>query len=132
MKTVISEIARLMESTSNAIARNNMEAANNMQDKADTLCKEYMPSGSGFDSSTTIDREASRPGKTGIECVCFTTAFHHMDGHGGYDGWTEHSVYVTASLAFGINIRVTGKDRNDIKDYIAECFHDALLSEVKE
>ena len=49
-----------------------------------------------------------------------------MDEHGGYDGWTEHKIIVTPSLVYGFELRVTGKDRNDIKDYIAEVMHGAL------
>jgi len=76
-----------------------------------------LPSGSGFDNGTTIDLDMSSGEK-----LVFSTAFHHMNDGGMYDGWTEHSVIVTASLLSDFNIRVTGKNRNDIKEYISEQF----------
>jgi hypothetical protein len=94
------------------------------------LCKlsaSCLASGSGFDSGTKIDLDNS----TG-ERLVFTTAFHHMDEWGGYDGWTEHTVIVTPSLVFGFNLRVTGKDRNDIKEHIAESFRNDLDCEHDE
>jgi hypothetical protein len=53
-----------------------------------------------------------------------------MTEGGMYDGWTEHTVVVTPSLAFGINIRITGRNRNDIKDYLHDVFHEALTKGV--
>ncbi len=95
---------------------------------ADTLLalvREHMPSGAGFDNGTAIDVGRSSP-----ERIVFDTSFHHMDDHGGYDGWTSHKVVVTPSLASGANVRVTGKDRNNIKEYIHDCFRSALETEV--
>jgi hypothetical protein len=94
-------------------------------DLARHLVKDYLPSGSGFDAGTTLDEGASSPDK-----LVFDTSFHHMDEHGGYDGWTEHKVIVTPSLAHGCDLRVTGRDRNDIKSYIGETFAHALDTEV--
>ena len=84
------------------------------------------PSGSGFDSGTKLD-ESSTPEK-----LVFDTAFHHMNDGGFYDGWSEHSVIVTPSLEFGISIRVTGRDRDGIKEYVAECFEIVLNSDREE
>lgn len=83
-----------------------------------------LPSGSGFDSGSSLDLDRATPDR-----LVITTSFHHMDESGGYDGWSEHSVIVTPSLAHGFDVRVTGKNRNDIKEYIAEMF-DAALGEV--
>jgi len=78
-----------------------------------------LPSGSGFDSGTRIESVSDTK-------IVFNTAYHHMDDSGFYCGWTEHKVVVTASLLFGISIRISGKNKRDIKDYIAECFHQVL------
>ena len=82
---------------------------------------DVLPSGSGFDSGSKIDLNDSKPDRLIIH-----TSFHHMDEYGGYDGWTDHSIVVTPSLIHDFNLRVTGKDRNEIKDYIAETFEGAL------
>lgn len=83
-----------------------------------------LPSGSGFDNGTAIDINASHGEK-----LTFRTAFHHMNQHGFYDGWTSHNVIVRPSLIHGFTVHVTGRDRNDIKAYIAECFSSALASQ---
>ncbi len=91
----------------------------------DNCVTEFFPSGSGFDSGTSFDKDRSDE-----ERLFFDTEFHHMSEHGMYTQWTKHTVIVTPSLAHGIKIRVTGKDHNSIKDYIAEMFYEALRKEV--
>jgi len=84
-----------------------------------------LPSGSGIDSGVKFDYDASMPEK-----LVFTFGYHHMDENGMYDGWTEHTLIVTPSLQFGFHIRITGKDRNQVKDYLYETFQYALSEEV--
>ena len=93
-------------------------------DRLDTDLKDSLPSGSGFDSGSSLDLDASKPDK-----LVFKTSFHHMNEHGYYEGWSEHSVIITPSLVFGFDIGVTGKDKNSIKDYIAGVFHECLLAD---
>ncbi len=96
-----------------------------VQADLDKLIREKLPSGSGFDAGTKLVQDKCTDTR-----LVFTTSFHHMDEHGGYNGWTEHEVYLVASLQFDFNVRVTGRDRNQIKDYIAETFQHALSEEV--
>jgi hypothetical protein len=91
------------------------------------LTKQYMPSGSGIDCGTTLQLDDCTSEK-----LVFFASFHHMDEQGGYDGWSEHFVTVRASLQFGIDIKISGRDRNDIKEYLDQVFHDALTSEIDE
>ena len=105
----------------NCVATGNAQWRDRHVEEADRLVRERMPSGSGFDNGTKLDWDASRSDR-----LVFTTAFHHMDEHGGYTRWTEHTVTVRADLCSGFTLVVGGKDHNDIKDYIAETFHDAL------
>lgn len=110
---------------------NCLKEGNSWQDKhaerIENLVSEYMPSGSGFDCGTNFDWGQSRKDR-----LVFNTAFHHMDEMGGYIGWSDHSVIVTPSLTFDIDIRVTGKDYDGIKEYIGDIFHDALMEDVEE
>ncbi len=85
-----------------------------------------LPSGSGIDAGTTIDLDESRGEK-----IVLRTSFHHMNEDGGYDGWTEHTVTITPSLVSGIEIKISGRDRNDIKDYLGDVFHEALNAECE-
>ena len=89
------------------------------------LVKEYLPSGSGFDNASAIYVAESSPNR-----LVFATSFHHMDQSGYYDGWTDHMIIVTPDLASGFNLRVTGRDRNETKDYIADMFQHALDQEI--
>lgn len=85
------------------------------------------PSGSGFDSGTQIDMDAS----TGDKLV-FHTAFHHMNENGMYDGWTEHKVTITPSFELGFRMSISGPNRNDIKDMISDMFTSWLDDNVGE
>lgn len=85
-----------------------------------------LPSGSGFDHGTELD-DSSTP-----ERIVFNTAYHHMNDGGYYDGWTERQVILTASLEMGYQLKITGRDRNDIKSYIHECFSLVLGEEEVE
>ena len=94
-------------------------------DHLDDLVSEF-PSGSGFDNGTKLDDDSTP------EKLVFNTAFHHMNENGCYNGWTEHQVIVSPSLELEYTIRITGRDRNEIKDYIADCFHACLDADIEE
>lgn len=85
---------------------------------------EFAPSGSGFDSGTQIFEIMPTAMK-------FQTSFHHMDGNGSYDGWTEHTVTVRPGFN-GIGISVGGKNKNQIKEYIGDVFHEWLMLNVSK
>ncbi len=90
------------------------------------LCDQYLPSGSGLDAQPKVNIYLT----TDTRLLIAHADFHHMDEHGSYDGWSAHDVVVTPSLQFGINVRVTGRDRNDIKNYIRDVFTHALTQPV--
>lgn len=117
-------IATTLQAIRNCEESGNSEWLQTHNERLDNMVREHMPSGSGFDAGTTLDDD-SKP-----ERLVFATSYHHMDKHGGYSGWTEHKVIVTPSLQFGFNIRVTGRDRNATKDYIADVFNTVLTTLV--
>jgi hypothetical protein len=82
-----------------------------------------MPKDSGFDTGTKLSLEKTKPDK-----LVFYTEFHHMNENGFYDGWTTHFVTVRPDWN-GISVFVSGKNRNGIKDYIAETFLTCLMEE---
>lgn len=114
------------------IARSNCEKSGNTEwlqrhtDHIYSIVKDHAPSGAGIDNGTKIDLEKSNGDK-----LVFATSFHHMNDNGMYDGWTEHWVTVRPSLAFGIEISISGRNRNGIKEYIHDVFH-TFLSEMYE
>ena len=83
----------------------------------DSLVNAHMPHGSGFDNGTTFDYDKSSKNR-----LVFNFGYHHMNSNGFYTGWSHHSIIVTPSLANEYDIRITGPNKNQIKDYIAETF----------
>lgn len=100
------------------------EWAKRHQETLDLLL-ERMPSGSGLDNGVRLDLDSSHEDK-----LIFNTEYHHMNDGGYYDGWTSHSIVITPSLSQDFHIRVTGRDRNEVKEYIAETFSFALQRDV--
>ena len=101
------------------------EWARKHEETISKLVHERMPSGSGFDCGTQMDCSQSH-----AEKLVFTTSYHHMHESGMYDGWTDHTVTVTPSFG-GINIRISGRNRNDIKEYMHDTFYQALMGSVE-
>ena len=80
---------------------------------------DMLPHGSGIDSKLDIDD--SKPQR-----IIVRFSFHHMDENGYYDGWTDHSAIITPCLVNGYSLKITGRDRNQIKDYLHETFDYAI------
>jgi hypothetical protein len=85
--------------------------------------RDFLPSGSGFDTGTRIS-VASTPQK-----IFLNTDFHHMD-ETGYTHWTTHRVTVRPEF-LGINIKVSGPDTNNFKDFAIEIFETALTTRIQ-
>jgi len=119
MKTY-ERLARVVGARLSCIENDNEVWAETHEDTIDKIMKGF-PSGSGFDSGTTIDLQNS----TG-EKLIFLTSYHFMDEMGGYDGWEDYKIIVTPSLCFSINVKVVGKNRDAIKDYIGDIFFESL------
>jgi hypothetical protein len=88
------------------------------------LRREFLPSGSGFDSGTELNETSS-----GEDMLLFTTSFHHMN-ESGYTGWTEHTVRVYPRFDSGLKITVTGRNTNDIMPYIVDTFRASLEQKI--
>ena len=81
------------------------------------MCK-ALPHGSGIDGKCELQMELCQKDK-----LVFLVEFHHMDEHGGYDGWTYHNIILRPSFIHGYTMHFTGKNRNDIKTYLSDVFH---------
>ncbi len=108
-------------------ACNREDIASDAREQIERLVKNHMPSGSGIDHGVQFDFESSNPDK-----LIFITHFHHMNSNGFYDGWTDHKVTVTPSLVNDIDVRIGGRDRNSIKDYLLDTFRYALRARVDD
>jgi hypothetical protein len=110
----------------NCLEKGNFEWYAKHENSIEKIMKENAPHGSGFDSGTGLLYKES----TGEKLV-FSTSYHHMNENGMYDGWTEHIITVLPSLSFGFNLKISGRNRNDIKDYIHEVFYTFLTTEIE-
>lgn len=119
-------IASRLQAMENCQQANNLEWLGRHGDVLEKLCRDYLPRGSGIDAGTTLDN-ISHAGR-----LVFNTSYHHMNEHGYYDGWTEHTVIVTPSLLNEFDLRITGRDRNDIKDYLYDVFAEVLMQEIDD
>lgn len=122
-RTVRDEIASCCEALRNCEKSGNDWAAR-WRERIARIEREILPSGSGIDSGTRIDAARS-----GFRRIVLETSFHHMNEGGYYDGWTEHRITCDAAFHLGTLIRVSGRDRNGIKEYLAELFDDVLAQQ---
>lgn len=120
MATLAQQIATAVQARANCKARDNVAWFDLWTARLDDIARNALPSGSGFDNGTKID-----VGRCNGVKLAFETAFHHMGEHGMYTEWTEHSVLVTPTFD-GIAVKVFGRNRNGIKDYIGEVFAEVL------
>lgn len=124
-RTVIEAVAMVISAIKNCQKTHNTEWEQSHTEKLESLVSEYLPHGSGLDGIVEVDIEKSTENK-----IIINVEYHHMDQMGGYDGWTNHSLICTPSFIHGVDIRVTGKDRNQIKEYLVDLFSEHLLKEV--
>lgn len=115
------------------------DEAGNVHDKAnfDDACDKIaecvdscLPSGSGIDRGCEIplcDAIFDRKGR--LQHFSIVTSFHHMNDIGYYDGWTSHTIRVRPDWD-GIDFTISGRDRNQIKDYLGETFQYALTRTI--
>lgn len=93
------------------------------QDRLAQLVR-MLPSGSGIDCGTElVSADASK--------IVLSAGFHHMNDCGYYDGWTEHRITIRPRFD-GIDVTISGRNRNEIKEYLGELYHSALSAQVTE
>lgn len=108
----------------NCIKSNNLEWKEKTEQALHQLVSDYLPHGSGIDSDVTLDLDDSTANRLRLH-----TSFHHMHESGMCDGWTDHTITVRPSLCFGLTLTISGRNRDDIKDYLHEVFHTALTDD---
>jgi hypothetical protein len=124
--TVAERLARAVVARRNCQSSGNTEWEERWTQTIDDIMA-CGPHGSGFDAGKHLIDE---PRKCTDRRLTFAASFHHMT-EGYYDGWTEHIVTVEATFN-GLGIKVSGRNRNDIKDYIAEVVGCWLGEEYKD
>lgn len=92
-------------------------------DLALSILQNELPSGSGIDCGCKIDVS-----KSSIRKVIITFDYHFLNENGFYDGWESYKLTVIPTL-IGFGLKITGKNKNMIKDYFYDTF-DYELSKV--
>jgi len=118
--TLIQAITSTHEARENCKRSGNAEWSAKHAEVLRHLCT-FLPSGSGIDNGTTVVEIDERRVK--LSC-----SFHHMT-EGSYDGWTEHTIRVVPSWQ-GIEVKVTGRNCDDIIEYLHDVYYCALTAEV--
>jgi hypothetical protein len=126
MTKLYAEISGLLIAIENCRASGNEEWKKRHADRIIELVRQYMPSGSEWEI-TRFDFRMSLPDK-----LVFRGSYHHMNDAGSYDGWTDHDVIVQPSLFHGFTLKITGRDRNGVKDDLHDRFDLALRIRVPE
>ena len=93
---------------------------------AERIVADHLPHGSGIDSGPELDIEASSSEK-----IVLNLSYHHMNDVGVYDGYTDHTITIRPSLALGFTLKVSGRDRRQIKDYLGDAFDCALRETIE-
>jgi len=97
-RKVYRELASLINAKNTCEARDNQDWYKKHSDRIEEIMKSA-PSGSGIDCGTTLVEEDCTDNK-----LVFQFSFHHMDQNGMYCGWSEHTLTVTPSLMFDIEL----------------------------
>jgi len=126
-RKLYSEIASMISAIENCDKSGNQEWRERHSKRLDFIERECLPSGSGIDNGCQIDLGRSKPDR-----IVLTLGYHHMNQDGYYTRWTHHEVIITPSLQFGYSMRITGKDYNDIKNYLYDVLDSALDGNFSE
>jgi hypothetical protein len=119
-RSVVCVLASTVQALKNCVCSHNVEWEEKHRATIAEIVADYLPSGSGIDNGTTIDLDASGAKKIVLSC-----GYHHMDEHGGYDGWTEHTIVAEPTFG-GFSLTIKGRNRNGIKEYLGDVYHAAL------
>jgi len=125
-RTLVAEIASRIEAINNCRNCGNNEWEGRHTERLRWLERNQLPNGSDIDCRTKILDDECTPEK-----VVLFVEYHHMNGNGYYDGWTEHKITIRPSFT-GIAMKIGGRDRNGIKDDLYEVYDVAMTEEPLE
>lgn len=125
VRSLYRALASAIEARRSCLKEPRNEFGLEIHDRTIKTCLDLLPRGSGWDSGTDIDLDASHANK-----LVLFGGYHHMSESGYYQGWTEHTIIVKPSLTSDFDLRITGPNRNDIKDHLYQTFDYALMQDI--
>jgi hypothetical protein len=123
-RTVASELSNRVVAVDNCLKSNSQNWLDKHREAIKLLVGNYLPHGSGIDNGVHFIETESTETK-----LVFMLDYHHMNDNGMYDGWTNHIIRVYPTFN-GINMTISGRDRNQIKEYLHDVFYTALTTEL--
>ena len=122
MLTLIARIHNTLEARRNCLKHENHEWVSRHEETLSGYNSE-LPSGSGFDLGCAIDIDRSTS-----KAIYINTSYHHMNQDGFYTCWTDHVIKVVPEFS-GFDFKISGPNRNSIKEYIEDVFYADLSEE---
>ncbi len=86
---------------------------------------DHIPSGGGIDKGPRRLEDII----VMSDAIRFDVGFHHMSDNSYYDCWTEHTVTIRPAFD-GISVRISGRNRRDIKAYLFEVMEYAFTRRI--
>lgn len=123
-KTVAEWTALCADAERNCAKAGNHEQGERWAAMLGRIERVHLPSGAGIDSGCTIERR-----RTGACTIVIAFGYHHMDEDGFYTEWTHHRATIRATFG-GIDVTVSGQDRNEVKEYLADTFREYLTRTI--
>jgi len=114
-------LAILCQARLTCVESNNLEWKEKHEQEIKELVAEWLPHGSGVDDEVVFDLERSNANK-----LVLRFGYHHTNEVGMYDGWTFHVCTVRPSLTNDFELKISGPNRNDVKEYLYQVFEAAL------
>lgn len=118
-------LAQSLQAYRNCIERSDEEWEVRHRDNIEQIVKNTAPSGSGIDNGTSCDVDDCTDNK-----LVFSFSFHHMNDYGYYTKWTEHKA-IAKPCFDGIDLKITGQNKSDIKEYLHEVYYSWLTSDIE-
>lgn len=108
-------------------------------EKVRWVCNNVLPNGSGFDTTPFVEHYNLNGEWGHTTRIVIVGGFHPMNDVGMYKGWVQFSVTIKPSFFppdyFTIRVTLYGaspSDRDALRDYIEDCYYDALSAEHEE
>lgn len=122
--TLISRIYRVLQARENCKKdATKLDWFNNHDFTLYQIERNYLPHGSGINSGCTIEREFKK------DCVILHVPYHNMDENGYYCGWSDFKIVCKPEFD-GISLKIIGKDKYFVKDYLYDLFNNCLTEMI--
>lgn len=115
---------KLYKAIAQAVEKHSVERFMDIATKELQELKQFYPSGNGIEANFLV-------GHSDKDRLVFDVSYHHMNSNGYYVGYSNHLVIVVPSLLWDFEIRVTGKNKNNVKGCLCDVFNDALRQDVE-